>query len=186
MSFWPARSRQHRLAAPWLAALSVCGALALVGCSSVATKQPSADTAVLNATGPADAKSQWSGRLALQIHANPMQQWFSNFQLSGQAEAGELRLETPFGTTIAEVQWDRQGARLFAREQEQRFPNLAALTQSLTGAALPLDALFAWLRGQDYPVADWTLDQSRLSQGKLSASRSHPAPTVQLDIVLEN
>lgn len=55
---------------------------------------------------------------------------------------------SPLGQGLAELGRDATGAWLvMPGEAERRAPDLAALTQRLFGAPLPLDALAEWLRG---------------------------------------
>jgi outer membrane lipoprotein LolB len=60
-----------------------------------------------------------------------------------------------------------------------------AMLARTTGAAIPLPALFAWLRGQAAQAPGWQADVSRHSEGRVNAQRSDPAPTAKLRIVLE-
>ena len=54
-----------------------------------------------------------------------------------------------------------------------------------TGAAVPMSALFAWLRGDNASASGWTADLSRQSEGRITATRSQPAPKAELRIVLD-
>ena len=63
--------------------------------------------------------------------------------------------------------------------------SLAELTEKTTGAALPIDAIFAWLQGRDVSTTGWTADLSAISQGSLSARRTTPSPEVTLRIKLD-
>jgi len=53
-----------------------------------------------------------------------------------------------------------------------------------TGTPIPMPALFDWLRGQNAVIDGWQADLSMLAQGRLTAQRLHPAPAVQLRVVL--
>jgi outer membrane lipoprotein LolB len=59
------------------------------------------------------------------------------------------------------------------------------LVAHATGAAIPVAALFDWLRGIDTPVAGWKADLSLLSQGRLRAQRLEPPPPADLRFVLD-
>jgi outer membrane lipoprotein LolB len=60
-----------------------------------------------------------------------------------------------------------------------------ALVERATGSAIPLAALFDWLRGIDTPVPGWRADLSQLEQGRLAALRLEPPPEADLRVVFE-
>ena len=62
---------------------------------------------------------------------------------------------------------------------------LLKMTAQATGAAIPMNALFAWLHGDNASVSGWTADLSRQSEGRISATRTLPAPEVALRVVLD-
>jgi len=163
----PARaSRRH-----WLA----LAALALAGC---ATRAP----------GPVDgAGAYWSGRLLLRILDTPPTPFSAGFELQGSAEAGRLRLAGPLGQTLAEARWQPGGAELRRsdRSATEQYPDLDTLTRSLTGAVLPVAALFQWLAGQPTPQPGWSVDLSGLADGRLEARRLEPAPGAELRLRLD-
>ena len=135
---------------------------------------------------PAEAGlPSWSGRLLLRLDTSPPQQLAAGFELSGQAEAGLLRLSGPLGQTAAEVHWNPTGARLQRGQGTETYPNLDALTLALTGTVLPVGAFFDWLAGRDRPVEGWAVDASRLGDGQLDAQRLNPAPLATLRIRLD-
>ena len=77
-------------------------------------------------------------------------------------------------------------ATLLADGETRQFDSLAALAQQATGAELPVRALFDWLNGQATEVPGWTVDLSRLEQGRLQAARAEGVlPAVDLRIVLQ-
>jgi outer membrane lipoprotein LolB len=55
----------------------------------------------------------------------------------------------------------------------------------VTGAALPVAALFDWLAGRAADVAGWQVDLSLREQGRLSARRDTPRPGAELRLVLD-
>ena len=55
----------------------------------------------------------------------------------------------------------------------------------MTGAALPVDALFQWLAGQPAAVPGWRADLSQVASGRLQAVRESPQPTADLRVVFE-
>ena len=127
----------------------------------------------------------WSGRLALQVKDNPSQSFSALFELKGNAQAGELSLSTPLGNTLALLAWAPGAATLNRNGQSQQFESVEALVTRATGSAIPLAALFDWLRGIDTPVPGWRADLSQLAQGRLAALRLEPPPEADLRVVFE-
>ena len=127
----------------------------------------------------------WRGRLSLQIESDPAQFFSAGFELAGNAQAGELVLSTPFGGTLAALSWTAQTAVMRANGAARHFDSLDALLTQATGTALPVPALFSWLRGEDAAATGWQADLSQLSQGRLMARRTNPAPVAELRLALE-
>ena len=158
-----------RLAAPLLAALW------LGGCAT--PPRPA---------GPSDAQAgPWIGRLALQVEDNQSQSFSAGFQLKGTAGAGELALFNPLGGTIAVLSWGPGAAVLRSNGQAREFESVDALVAHATGSAIPVAALFDWLRGANTPVPGWQADLSQLGQGRLRAQRLQPPPPADLRVVLD-
>jgi outer membrane lipoprotein LolB len=136
---------------------------------------------------PAEAGAAfWSGRLALQVEADPPQYSSASFELKGSAERGELSLFTPLGGTLAVMAWSPGSATLRDSSQQTRnFASLDALVAEATGTPVPVAALFDWLAGQATAVPGWQPDLSQLASGRLTARRSAPLPPVQLRVILE-
>ena len=153
-------------------------ALAIVLAAGCATPTRTAAPAIA-AAGP------WSGRLALQVQDNQSQSFSAAFELKGDARAGELALHAPFGGTLAVLSWGPAAARLQANGRTRDYESLDALAADATGAAIPVAALFDWLRGVDTPVAGWRADLSMLGQGRLTAQRLEPGPPADLRLVLD-
>jgi len=170
-----------------LRAAPLLAALALAGC----------------AIPPAAPPGALSGRLSLQVDAHDTrsaENISAGFELSGDAEHGELRLTSPLGTTLAAARWDAGEARLVTPQGEQRFADLDALSVAAFGETLPLRALPDWLRGRPWPGAaerpsavpgapgfeqlGWTIDLARFGAGQLLASRAKPQG-VRLRAVLD-
>ena len=147
--------------------------LALGGCASPAPLRPQ----------PPEA-THWSGRLALTIESDPVQHFSANFELTGNADNGSLSLSSPLGQQLALAQWDAQQALLQHNGRSTTYASMDALSAALTGVALPLPALFAWLRGQAAAIEGWQADLSRHAQGRLQARRWQPGPAVELRLVL--
>lgn len=140
-----------------------------------------------------------AGRLVLQISPGahtPAQQWSAGFELRGSAQAGELDLTSPLGTTVAQARWRPGQAELHQGGERRAFPGLGELSRQLLGENVPLEALFDWLRGRPWPAAShertaqgfvqqgWAVDLSGLGEGRLTARRDQ-APTILLRARLE-
>ena len=119
------------------------------------------------------------------LPASGPQSLSASFELSGAAQAGELRLFTPLGNTAAVIRWTRQSAVLEARGETREFDTLDTLTQKVLGASVPAPALFAWLGGQDLAAAGWEVDLSQFSKGMVAAKRVSPLPQARMRLVLE-
>lgn len=159
--------------ARWCWLLAVLALLA--GCASPPRPPPGADAAF----GP------WSGRLALQVDNQPSQSFSAAFELKGNAQSGELTLFGPLGGTLALLGWQPGRAMLNANGQSRQFDSVDALITHVTGSAVPVGALFDWLRGIDTAVQGWRADLSQLAQGRIAARRTEPAPEADLKVILE-
>lgn len=129
--------------------------------------------------------TQWSGRLALRIDADPVQSFSAGFELRGNAQTGELSLYSPLGATVAQMAWTPGDARLRWDGKERRFDSMDALTLQATGTELPVASIFQWLVGQDVSTVGWQADLRELPKGRLVARRSTPLPSVEMRLVLE-
>jgi len=163
-------SLARRQAGIWLAAL----VLALAGCATVPKPAP-----IDTEHGP------WSGRLAVQVQDKPDQSFSAGFELKGSALAGELLLFSPIGSTLAVLDWQPGRARLRSNSRTREFDSVDALIAEVSGTAIPVRALFDWLRGIATPVAGWQADLSQLAQGRIAAKRFDPLPEADLRLVLE-
>lgn len=139
------------------------------------------------ATPPASAPEDnfWSGRLALNIASEPPQSVSAAFELRGSADEGELTLLSPLGQTVAVARWSPAGALLLQADQAQPYANMGELSEQLTGAALPIAALFQWLRGRAANVPGWSADLSEHASGRIQAQRLSPPPRAELRIRLQ-
>ena len=154
-----------------LALLAAC----LTGCAT----SPRSDRST------AASPSSWSGRLGLVIASEPPQQFHAGFELTGSEQSGELQLTSPLGSILAVLQW-RPGQALLRQDGERReYPSVDALSAAVTGTAVPVRALFAWLRGEPESVEGWHVDVSQLPDGRLLARRFAPLPTAELRIILD-
>lgn len=134
---------------------------------------------------PSTSAPEWQGRLSVQILGPSTSSMSAAFLLRGDAQNGELNLYSPLGTTLGALEWTPQHVQLRDGSQHQQFDSLAELTEKTTGAALPIDTLFAWLQGRNTLAPGWQVDLSTLQQGVLTARRTNPAPEVKLRIQLD-
>jgi outer membrane lipoprotein LolB len=144
-------------------------------------KKPSGQNGVENTVDNA----VYTGRISLQVASEPVQSFAGGFELEGNPATGQLSLFTPLGGTAAVLRWSPGLALLQSGGNTQQYPSVQAMLEHTTGAAIPLEALFAWLRGEAAPAPGWQADLSRHAEGRISALRSEPAPSAQLRIVLE-
>lgn len=129
--------------------------------------------------------THWQGRLSLRVHSQPEQAFSAHFDLQGNPHNGALRLTTPLGTALADMQWTADTATLQTSGTVQQFGSLPALVHQVTGTDLPVASLFAWLQGIDSPAPGWQVDLSSLSAGRLNAQRMPPDTPADLKIILE-
>jgi outer membrane lipoprotein LolB len=153
------------------------------------------------ATPPAPGEPRWiSGRLSVRIAANAAQSAQSlsaAFELRGDADSGELRLNSPLGARMASVSWSPGLALLDTPDGGQRYDSLDELARQALGEPLPLAALPDWLTGRPWARAPhrrlddgfeqlgWQVVLARHSEGWIEARRAAP-PTVLLRIRLDN
>jgi outer membrane lipoprotein LolB len=134
-----------------------------------------------------------SGRLAVRVDsAEPggtARSSSGSFELLGTPATGELRLSTALGTTVAVARWRTGEVSLQADGQTRRYDDLEQLTRELIGEALPVEALFDWLRGRPWPGSaseplpdgragflqlGWQVSLTQASEGLIVATRSAP------------
>ena len=127
----------------------------------------------------------WSGRMALNLATEPPQAFFATFELKGTADAGELSLISPLGNVVAEMRWAPGDARLRTGQTTHQADSVEALSREATGTALPIQALFDWLKGVGTTAGGWQPDLSQLGQGRLRARREVPAPVAELKLILD-
>lgn len=123
--------------------------------------------------------------MALNVDASQAQSFSATFELTGNAETGELALYNPLGSTLAVLDWAPGSATLREGQQTRSYGSLEELVRQATGTAIPVAALFDWLRGTDTAVPGWRADLSQLAHGRLTAWRSTPAPAAELRLVLD-
>jgi outer membrane lipoprotein LolB len=164
-------------------------AIALAGCATSPRLPTDADAGT-------DALS---GRLTVQIASDPPQRLSASFELGGDAVRGQLALSGPVGVQLARASWQPGEAILETADGRWRKPDMTALAVAALGEAIPVPALFDWLRGRPWPGADsrplaqaadgfeqlgWRIDLKQFAKGQIVARRDEP-PVVTLRVVLE-
>lgn len=168
---WPGRSRRH-VSRSGMALSTLLAAVLLAGC---ATPQRTA----------LPGEEAWNGRLAIRVDSTPPQSFSAGFDLRGNPTQGQLQLTSPLGNTLASVAWTAAGAELRQGDQVTRRGSLDELTTELGGTALPVVALFDWLRGEPTEISGWQADLSRHAEGRVTARRLSPPPGAELRLVFE-
>jgi outer membrane lipoprotein LolB len=133
---------------------------------------------------PPDAQV-WAGRMALSVEGARNQSFSAGFELKGAPQAGELTLFNPLGGTVGVLAWAPGSATLRSGNDVRQFASLDELSTEVTGAAIPVTALFDWLGGKPTEVPGWQVDLSDLGQGRLRAQRTSPPPPADLRLALE-
>jgi outer membrane lipoprotein LolB len=170
---------------------TIVGVMGIAGC---ATPRP---------PGLAEDAPRISGRMALKVSAYqgaPQRNVNAQFELLGDAAAGELRLVTAIGTTAARAAWSADQVTLSTGDGTRSFTSLQAMSQEALGEAVPLPALFDWLRGRPsdavgarsvesasearFVQQGWAVDLSRFSEGWVTITRDAP-PAVNLRVIVE-
>ncbi|MBS0339271.1 MAG: hypothetical protein JSS56_02020 [Proteobacteria bacterium] len=123
--------------------------------------------------------------MSLRVDSAPPQSFSAFFDLRGNAKAGQLQLTSPIGSTLGLAKWSPGMATLQTGSDIRQFDSIELMIEAATGAAIPLDALFGWLDGQQQSVPGWRADLSQVGAGRLQALRDSPTPTADLRIVFE-
>jgi outer membrane lipoprotein LolB len=133
------------------------------------------------------------GRLSVRVDGEPgapARSLSASFQLLGDAERGSLDLSTPLGTVLARASWSPGQVLLVTPQGSTPYTDLPALTRDLLGEALPVAALFDWLRGRPWVGAQssrshppdaigflqlgWQVTLDRFDEGVVVARRAEP------------
>jgi outer membrane lipoprotein LolB len=162
----------------WLGGATLLAFATLAGCMT-APKVTGAPDTQAGAVGP------WSGRLSVQVEDAPSQSFTAAFELKGDAQSGELSLSTPLGGTVAVLNWQPGRATLQAGSKVSDYESVDALLEQATGTAIPVAALFDWLRGVQTAVMGWRADLSQWASGRVTAKRVSPPPEASLRVILE-
>jgi outer membrane lipoprotein LolB len=139
------------------------------------------------------ATASYQGRLSLRIASDPPQSLYAGFNLNGDAQTGDLTLNSPLGNSLAQLSWTPQSAVLKANNETKEYPSTSALIEHVTGTAIPLNALFDWMAGKDTPAEGWEIDVSAMKSSNTSAKtvqrfvakRLSPLPTAELRIAID-
>jgi len=147
--------------------------------------------------------TEWiQGRLLVRIDAAAASPASSNsaaFELRGDSEQGELRLNSPLGTRLATALWAPGRVSLTTPDGEREFTSLDEMSAQILGEALPLAALPDWLMGKPWPLAahqptsqgfeqmGWSVSTLGLAAGLIEARRAAAAaaPAVLLRVKLD-
>lgn len=135
-----------------------------------------------------------SGRLSVQVSGRK-DGGSAAFELLGSPDSGRLELSTPLGSLVARARWSRAEVLLQTPQEERRYEDLDALTREMLGEAVPVAALFDWLRGRPWPQArsepldapalgfaqlGWQIDLSRFDKDGLIVAIRPAEPAVTL------
>jgi outer membrane lipoprotein LolB len=113
------------------------------------------------------------------------QAFSATFELQGGPSQGQLHFYTPLGSTAAAITWTPGQAQLQSGSESQTFNDIADLIARLLGTPVPVNALFAWLAGEQMSLDGWEVDQSQFDNGKITARRASPSPGAEIRVVLE-
>ncbi|NBX61414.1 MAG: hypothetical protein EBT67_03110 [Betaproteobacteria bacterium] len=152
-------------------------ALLLSGCSLFFNKAK---------VSPIAKQGHWEGRLQLRILQEKPEQFSFNFDLQGTADTGELTIYSPLGSTVAVATWSPNGAELTEGNKQTHFESMEDLTMRLTGAALPLPTLMAWLNSDGPALDGWQIKSETVrASRRIYAQRFQPTPPLQLTLLLD-
>ena len=154
--------------------MTCCGLL-LTGCT---TTPKSAKTS------SALAWPTHEGRLLLRVNTDPPSVTQADIELQGSAEAGQLTLFGPLGTTQGLLRWSPGEAVWTRGQEERRFNSLDALLTQTLGTPLPVPTVFAWIEGRALALDGWELVSLPSSDQPLVARRYYPTPTLELRLRL--
>ena len=128
----------------------------------------------------------WTGRLSLQLQGEAAQSFHAGFELKGEPDKGELTLISPLGSILGVLRWSPQEAVLDAALPEASGEADPQTTHLAAASILPADAPQPVAEGvANASASGWTADLSRQSEGRITATRSQPAPRAELRIVLD-
>jgi outer membrane lipoprotein LolB len=167
-------------------------ALSMLGCTSLPSREP--------ATW---AGGSISGRLSIQASASTtdadktsIRPFNAQFELRGQAHAGELDVLSPLGTVLARAHWSPESVWLQkAGEEAVSYASLSDLSEQALGQKLPVAAFFDWFNARVWPAVShtaltpsrfeqlgWEVDTSRCANGWIVLQRRTPAPAMTVRV----
>ena len=120
-------------------------ALALAGCAQLQKAPPAEST-----------EARLSGRISVTVAGNVHNRGTggaASFELLGGPQAGRLELTSPLGALVARASWQPGLVTLQTTSDERRYDDLDALTREMLGEAVPVAALFDWLKARPWPAA---------------------------------
>ena len=133
---------------------------------------------------PVQELRQFAGRVSVTIESEPLQFMSAEFELEGDANAGELRLYGPWVGLVAVLQWEPGRAVLIEGQRRRVVKSIDALIERVTGAPIPLSMVFDWLHHRPVPNPDWWVEARTSTQDRLRAIRLQPLPRIELTMVL--
>jgi outer membrane lipoprotein LolB len=148
---------------------------------------------------PASLVNHSAGRIALRVEGDAARSMSAGFELRGDEQTGLLVLSTPLGTQLARASWRAGRIELATGDGVKRYHTLDELSEDAFGQPLPMAALFAWLKGQAWSGAPytmlvdepgylqlgWEVRLGRYGDGLIAASRLTPAPGISVRIKLD-
>ncbi|MBV8680037.1 MAG: outer membrane lipoprotein LolB [Aquitalea sp.] len=140
-----------------LCSTMLAGSLLLAGCASEMQFRPTAVTATTQ-----DKPFNVSGRIAVNMDGKGS---VGQFDWNHSPERDQLSVNSPLGTTVAQLQRDASGVSLQADGKRWQAADVEALTSDVLGWTLPLGNLVWWIRGLPAPgtpyqlAADGSLEQ---------------------------
>jgi outer membrane lipoprotein LolB len=159
-----------------------------------------AGCATVPAPESAAPESRLSGRLGVAVQDAPERSFSAGFDLEGDARQGRLILTSALGLQLGEARWSPRGAELYTSDGRRSYATPEDMADELLGEAIPIQALPDWLRGrpwagaphtetplpaQGFDQEGWHIDRAELAQGRLTALRRSPAPTITVRVRLE-
>lgn len=159
-------------------------ALALSACSSLYR---------LNGSG-GNLQDFWQGRIAVKDLSDTSRSFSAGFELNGNMQAGTFILLSSIGTTIAKMQWITGKAELFSGGKSVQFESLQAMSEKALEARIPMNAVFAWLKGGNFSADGWlvldepnssSVSSSVSSSRRLHAKNTGSKPEVEFTILLD-
>jgi outer membrane lipoprotein LolB len=173
--------------------LGISASTLLAGCAVLAPRAASSA-----------GQSRFSGRMAIRVDASAtqgVQAGSFSFDLVGSPTAGQFSATSPLGTLLARVTWQANEARVEANGEADRFASLEAAMGEFgqragLRMALPVAALFAWLRGEPlagtastatpegFSQLGWRINTAQARDGRIQADWPGP-PAATLRVVLD-